>query len=365
MKNRFREILFYSSRQRMALMLLCWLIIIMLAILIYIRHFMPLAELDPWQYQAFIDQWERGDSLSGLNRNSNTAARFTFDPNSASDSVLQLLGFPPGLRKTLVKYTSRGGRFDKPEDLLRIYGMDTVFFENIRPLIEIHWTDVPSDHASKVAPKPPITVTDTFDLNTVTLEQLERFGLAELEIKGIIGYRERFKPFLKAEDLYNVYNLDSHRVEKLMPYVRVRKHLGKVETLPFTPLIELNRADSVELLALRGIGPYFAGRMAKYRRQLGGYLSYEQLLEIPGMDSLKLVQLKPQLSLDTGLVLHININEANYDDMLKHPYIKKEVAKNIIRFREEYRRFRSTEELMNLELIDRVLFSKIAGYLKL
>jgi DNA uptake protein ComE-like DNA-binding protein len=39
------------------------------------------------------------------------------------------------------------------------------------------------------------------------------------------------------------------------------------------------------------------------------------------------------------------------------------VVNNIVRFREEYRRFESIDELMNLELIDGVLFSKIAGYL--
>jgi DNA uptake protein ComE-like DNA-binding protein len=55
---------------------------------------------------------------------------------------------------------------------------------------------------------------------------------------------------------------------------------------------------------------------------------------------------------------------AGYEEMIRHPYLSRAVASNIIRFREEYRQFRSIDELMNLELIDGVLFSKIVHYLK-
>lgn len=361
--NRFREILFYSRRQRRALMLLCLLISFMLGVLIYIRHYMPLAELDPAEYQALIERWEMEDSLGAQQAMNYEYRRFAFDPNRASDSVLRTLGFSERLSKTIVNYTSAGGSFSKAEDLLNIYGMDSSFFEEIKQWVVIEsLKDNGFQHPQKEIMR-PVTVSDTFDLNRVSRGQLSSYGLTEAEVKGILGYRERFKPFETPGELYDVYNLDSQRVEKLLPYVRIEREDAAEEVGLAALVIEINSADSLDLLELKGVGPYFAGRITRYRIKLGGYLVLDQLLEIPGMDTLRLIQVKSQLSVNPDLTTRININEADFDELTWHPYISKKVARNIVRFREEYRRFKSTDELMNLELIDGVLFSKIAGYL--
>ena len=44
--------------------------------------------------------------------------------------------------------------------------------------------------------------------------------------------------------------------------------------------VELNTADSAMLDAVRGIGPYYAKKILRYRELLGGYYSVEQLKEI-------------------------------------------------------------------------------------
>lgn len=362
MTNRFREIFFYSRRQRRALMLLCLLIVLMLGTLIYVRHFMPLAELDPAELQAFVEEWEREESILSQQNSKKDYPGFPFDPNTASDSVLRTLGFSARLSKTIVNYTSSGGQFRKADDLLRIYGMDTAFYREVRKWVSIDPDLRTPPNQLQVVQKLPISVSDTFELNSVTPAQLKSFGLSEAEVKGILGYRERFKPFESPEELYDVYNLDSQRVERLLPYARAGQELMGEPEAPL-PFVEINSVDSLSLLGLKGIGPYFAGRIPGYRKQLGGYLSPEQLLEIPGMDTLRFQQLRPQLKVNTNLVRRMDINEATYEEMVRHPYIRSNVARNIIRFREEYRRFKSTDELMNLELIDGVLFSKIAGYL--
>lgn len=50
---------------------------------------------------------------------------------------------------------------------------------------------------------------------------------------------------------------------------------------------DLNRADSLELMAINGVGPWVAGRILRYRERHGGFASCDQLVEaFDGWDSL-------------------------------------------------------------------------------
>ena len=45
-------------------------------------------------------------------------------------------------------------------------------------------------------------------------------------------------------------------------------------------LIELNQADSLQLISIKGIGPFYSKQIIKYRKQLGEFLNYNQFSEI-------------------------------------------------------------------------------------
>lgn len=50
---------------------------------------------------------------------------------------------------------------------------------------------------------------------------------------------------------------------------------------------DLNRADSLEIIAVKGAGPWVAGRILRYRRRYGGFATSDQLTEaFGGWDSL-------------------------------------------------------------------------------
>jgi len=50
--------------------------------------------------------------------------------------------------------------------------------------------------------------------------------------------------------------------------------------------VDLNQADSLELMAIRGVGPWVAGRVLTARRNWGGFSRVQQLEEALGWDSL-------------------------------------------------------------------------------
>jgi len=99
-------------------------------------------------------------------------------------------------------------------------------------------------------------------------------------------------------------------------------------------MIEINTADSAQLVKLYGIGPSFAGRILKYRGMLGGFFSIEQLLEVYGMDSVRYAGIQNNVKADTSLILTIDVNTAEFKTLLHHPYLDYETVKLICNYRE-------------------------------
>jgi competence ComEA-like helix-hairpin-helix protein len=73
---------------------------------------------------------------------------------------------------------------------------------------------------------------------------------------------------------------------------------GKIEIEPLSTSsmkINLNKANTEELTELPGIGPGLASRIVSYRDTHGLFISAESLLNVPGIGSAKLEDIKPYL----------------------------------------------------------------------
>lgn len=94
-----------------------------------------------------------------------------------------------------------------------------------------------------------------------------------------------------------------------------------VKPLP-TP-IELNRADSATLVSVRGIGPYYASKIIKYRQRLGGYYSVLQLKEVK-MTYFNADSSQHLFTVDPSLILKRDLNTLSFKEVLRHPYLEYE-----------------------------------------
>ena len=128
--------------------------------------------------------------------------------------------------------------------------------------------------------------------------------------------------------------------------------------------VELNRADTLLLRTIPGIGARTAREIVAYRERLGGFVDFGQLLEIRFVDSTRWRQLLPYLSLDTtGVLRKLHINQANVGELVKHPYIDYYLAKTIVVCRENKGRFRSLEEMRSVTRVYPELFERLKPYM--
>ncbi len=157
----------------------------------------------------------------------------------------------------------------------------------------------------------------------------KRFYPNKTDKKG--GKKGRFK---KAEDFSKSYvNSPNTQTRQDSSVSREDRPFTTYRTQKREPL-RLNMADSAALVALPGIGPYYARKIIQYRDRLGGFAAKEQLMEIFGIDNERLELFADRIVIDTNNVAKSDFNEATFEELSRHPYLGGYVARAIIRFRD-------------------------------
>ncbi len=216
-----------------------------------------------------------------------------------------------------------------------------------------------------------------FNPNTVSKEQLILLGFKEKAANTFINYRNKGAQFHKKEDLKKVYGISEKLYNSLSPYIFIesanenKKQQDKTEnkteiknTKPEINIIELNSADSISLLSLKGIGPGFTKRILKYRNSLGGFYSVNQLSEVYGMDDALFQSIKNNVSVNAGNITKLNINNENFKELNKHPYLGYENVKAIFNYRRKNGSIYSMAQLKEI-IIDEEVIKKLTPYLSL
>lgn len=129
-------------------------------------------------------------------------------------------------------------------------------------------------------------------------------------------------------------------------------------------VVEINGADSLELMRMNGIGPAFARRIIRYRQLLGGYFNREQLLEVWGMDSSRYSLIKTHVIVNRDSIHKININSITFKKLMKHPYIGYNVARGVMDYRMKHGEFNSIKELRKVKNINDSIYNRIEPYVK-
>lgn len=148
----------------------------------------------------------------------------TFNPNTADSAELRQLGLPAWMARNVVRYRNSGGRFHQPEDLLRIYGMDSALYGRLESYIQIPEEDKRQarDTVSLLLPREPrqqnytsdkFTRDTLIEINAADTTLLKRIpGIGSTIARMITDYRSRLGGYYNIQQLRDI-NIDADRLQ--------------------------------------------------------------------------------------------------------------------------------------------------------
>jgi DNA uptake protein ComE-like DNA-binding protein len=203
---------------------------------------------------------------------------FFFDPNTASIADWIRLGVKPRTAETIQKYIAKGGKFYKPEDIKKIYGISQKDVERLIPYVSIkevkkeytsyeqkEYTDKKSFSKNSVNQKTDINEADTSAFIALP-------GIGSKLAKRIISYREKLGGFYSVDQISETYFLPDSTFQKIKYYLiadskaikKININLATIEEMKLHPYIKYNIANAI----------------FQYRRQHGNYNSVEEIRKI-------------------------------------------------------------------------------------
>jgi DNA uptake protein ComE-like DNA-binding protein len=287
-------------------------------------------------------------------KKTNIAMLETFDPNTINKENLIRFGIPSHVASNWNKYIANGGTFKRPEDIQKVYGLRPADFQRLKPFIRIPFQASPVDSIERDI--------ISLDINKADFETLRKAGLSDQEVKSFLAYRKSGVTFYGLEDLLKIRSVAAERwksIEHLLDWPTRPKPLLPTTIVQHT--IDINSADTTQLISVNGIGSVLATRIIKYRNQLGGFYHPHQMKEVYGLkDSVyqrlaDRVIIKPTWS-------KILINTVDFKK-LYHPYLSRKESMIIQNYIDQHRPIRSLDDLRPILAIDTGKWAKLAPYL--
>lgn len=251
-------------------------------------------------------------TLNGTPQKSETIqiVPFPFDPNTADSLELLAVGLSPRVAQNILRYRRAGGVFRRADDLVRIYGLHDTVFTRIKPYITIP------------------------DIKKAIINQNNSSANAHND------FYEQNEYYIPHPSSYEV-----HRRPKYKP--------GK--------FVDLNTADTTELMKIPGIGSIRAQRIVEYRHKLGGYHSISQVHEACELPEL----LGDWVHISAPMIDKLNVNFASMEQLQAHPYITPRQARAIMNLRHREGNIKSMRQLLFMDEFTEADIARLTPYLSL
>ena len=209
------------------------------------------------------------------------AVLFDFDPNTISFEEWIRLGLKPATAHTIIKYRNKGGRFNQPNDIRRIWGLSKVMADRLLPYVKIEKQVVDfvksPGHGFATAFKKSDTekIQQGFyiDVNTATPADWKTLpGIGEVLASRIVHYREKIGGFTDIEQVKKVYGIADSVFQVMRSFLQISPAQLKK--------LNLNTVMPNELGRRTGISAAVAKAIIVYRQQYGSFQSVADLRRI-------------------------------------------------------------------------------------
>ena len=299
-KRFVNDYLSYTHKQRIGIFVLLGLIIICLLVPFLYPYFIHQKQYDQKEFNNEIAKLKLRQSDSSANKNYSVknlnedfldyagpsdknnytkvyAEVFYFDPNTASVEEWKRLGVKDKTIATIKKYLSKGGHFNKPEDISKIWGLSPSDIKRLLPYVRIE-----SKHSEYVKnnfeafPKKPAYVPKAsliIDVNSGdTAAFISLPGIGSKLAQRIVYFRSKLGGFYNVNQVAETFGLPDSTFQKIKSRLMVTNFSVKT--------ININTA----LLDDMKVHPYIryniANAIVQYRDQHGNFSSIADIKKI-------------------------------------------------------------------------------------
>lgn len=184
---------------------------------------------------------------------------FYFDPNTLSVDGWKKLGIREKTANTIRNYTTKGGRFYKPEDIAKIWGLHEDEVNRLMPYVRIEakptkgLSEYKNAEPGKTYEKPKYTII-TVDINEAdTSAFIALPGIGSKLANRIIAFRDKLGGFYKVEQVAETYALPDSTFQKIKDKLVINNSTTKkininkatVEELKIHPYLRYNIANAI------------------------------------------------------------------------------------------------------------------------
>lgn len=202
---------------------------------------------------------------------------FYFDPNTLNESGWKKLGLRDKTIATIKNYLSKGGKFYKPEDIGKIWGISSEDAARLIPFVQIEKAAFTSNDQTKTFEKTfverPKYVPSTVDINNAdTTAYIALPGIGSKLSQRIITFRDKLGGFYAVDQVGETFGLPDSTFQKIKP----RLSISKIDLKQ----LNINTASLEDLKSHPYIRYQIANALVQFRTQHGNFLALSDIKKI-------------------------------------------------------------------------------------
>lgn len=205
-----------------------------------------------------------------------------------------------------------------------------------------------------------------FNPNFITDFKGYKLGMSIEEIDRLLAFRKTGKFANSAAEFQQVTKVSDSLLAKISPYFKFpdwvtnKKHTDqnylKQDYKPFEKAIkkiivqDINAATKEDLMKIFGVGDAISERILKQREILGGFISMEQMQDVWGLSPEVIYEMNKNFKIGTvPAISKIDINNASTKELMKLPYFRYALAREIVTYRSMNGGIHSADDLTKIK----------------
>ena len=225
------------------------------------------------------------------------AELFHFDPNKATSDDWERLGLKEKTAQTILNYLGKGGKFRKPKDLQKIYGLRQTDYERLEPYIRIEniadrnpLETFPSIQKGSDELKPNTSRNSQIEINSAdTSAFISLPGIGSKLAARIVNFRDKLGGFYSIDQISETYGLPDSTFQNIKQWL-------KLDNTPVKK-ININTATVDEMKTHPYIKYSLANPIVAYRNEHGQFSKIEDIKNVMAVTEDIYKKIEPYLSI--------------------------------------------------------------------